>query len=371
MPPAEDRGAPTGRLCRMGQAKPLRLALLFGGRSAEHEVSLDSARTVRRALDPARYRVELVGIDREGGFLDPEDSEALLDGGAARGTPRAPYLPTGTQVVFPVLHGPFGEDGTVQGWLELCGVPFVGGDSTSSGVAMDKSLTRHVLRSHGIPMLPWVDVAERDWRADAAAIETRVLERCGLPLFVKPARLGSSVGIGKVTEAAGLHAAFDEAFRHGRFALAEPALDGRELEFAVLDGDPPLVVGPGEICPQDWYDYKSKYVEDTAALHVPAPDLHQELADGMRLLALEAFRALRLDGMARVDFFLGRKTGKPVLNEVNSIPGFTAISMYPKLLEHAGIPIAEICDRLVDLALQRASLRRVPAASPAAQAAGA
>jgi len=334
----------------MGGAR-LRLAVLFGGRSAEHEVSLASARAVLEHLDGDRYEVLPVGITREGGFLDAEASRALLAGEIVAVPGGPPALPPGTGCVFPVLHGPCGEDGSVQGWLELLGVPYVGSDCTGSALAMDKSLARQVLRNHGIPMLSWSDVTARDFAADPDGVVERLVEERGLPCFVKPARLGSSVGIRRAADREELRGGLEEAFRHGRWAVVAPAVEARELEVAILDGDPPVVSRLGEIRPRDWYDYRAKYEEGSAELLVPAPDLHPNLEAGLQRLALRAFRALRLSGMARVDFFLGRKDGRPALNEVNTIPGFTAISMYPRLLELAGVPFPELCDRLIALAL--------------------
>ncbi|TAH34493.1 MAG: D-alanine--D-alanine ligase [Planctomycetota bacterium] len=349
----------------MSGRAPLRLAVLFGGRSAEHDVSLASARAVLQHLDPARYDLHLAGITRSGGWLGAEASLALLNGQPVLEPGGPPSLPPGTECVFPVLHGPCGEDGTVQGWLELLGVPSVGADTTGSALAMDKSLTKHVLRSSGLPVLPWTDVEAGDFRLDPAGVCARVVEQRGLPCFVKPARLGSSIGISKVESGDAVGPALEEAFRHGRYALVEPYYDARELEIAVLDGDPPLASPVGEIRPRTWYSYEEKYRNSDAQLLAPAPDLHPRMVERFQELALAVFGVLRLRGMARVDFFLGRHTGRLVISEVNTIPGFTAISMYPKLMALAGVPFGALCDRLIE---QATSSREAPQ-RPAARAA--
>lgn len=337
--------------------KPLRLAVLFGGRSAEHDVSLRSARAVLEHLDRGRYSVALVGITRDGGWLDERDSAALLAGEPVSGRGSHPRLPPGTECVFPVLHGPCGEDGAVQGWLELLGVPYVGADPTGSALAMDKVLAKHVLRSAGIPVLPWSDVEAGEFERDPGAVVRRVVAERGLPCFVKPARLGSSVGVSRAATEEEVRAGLSAALCHGRHALVEPLYEARELEIAILDGDPPVVSPVGEIRPKDWYSYEAKYLDDSAELLAPAPGLQPRFVEHLQGLALEAFRVLRLSGMARADFFLGKHNGRPVFSEVNTIPGFTAISMYPRLMALAGVPFGALCDRLVALALRRAAGR--------------
>mgnify|MGYP002639318118 CR=1 FL=1 len=334
-------------------AKPLVVTVLFGGRSAEHDISLRSTRAVVAHLDTARYDIRLVGITRNGDWLGEEGSQQLLADGSVSGPVRGPYLPKGTQVVFPVLHGPGGEDGTIQGWLELLDIPCVGSGCAGSAIAMDKSVAKHVLRSAHVPVLTWTDLRYRDWQADRAKMLTTVENERGFPCFVKPARLGSSLGISRVTEASELAAALELAFTYGDHVLVEPAIECRELEIAVLDGSPEIVSLPGEILADGWYDFDSKYVStDSAKLSAPTDNLEPRMADALRDFALRAFRVLRLSGMARVDFLLDRKSGRYYLNEVNSIPGFTSISMYPKLMEAAGVPFAQLCDRLIELALQ-------------------
>jgi len=342
--------------------RPLVLAVLFGGSSDEHEVSLRSARAVLEHLDRDRYDVRPAGITREGRWLSAQGSERLLQGLDPGEPGGAPRLPVGTECVFPVLHGPGGEDGTVQGWLQLLGMPFVGSDCAGAAASMDKSFAKRVLRDAGLPVVPWTDVTREEWEAAPEGLVRRLLRERGLPCFVKPARLGSSIGITRAETEDELRAGLRRAFVHGRHALVEKAVgEARELEIAILDGDDPVVSAPGEIVTANgWYDYAAKYESDDVELHVPAPDLPPRLADHFREQALHAFRLLRMDGMARVDFLMDRKSGRAWVNEVNAIPGFTSISMFPRLLEHQGLSLGEVLDRLVALALQRAHGRRAP-----------
>src|SRR5438876_1359518 len=341
----------------------IRLVVLFGGRSAEHEVSCVTAVHVLEALDPARYDVLPVGITHEGRWVLAEEAQKLLAGGRPLSLPAAleaagpevdplPALAGGasdlTTVVFPLLHGPFGEDGTVQGMLELAGVPYVGSGVLASALAMDKAKAKEVLAHHGLPQGRWLAVRE------GAVPRSFDL---GWPVFVKPANLGSSVGVSKVAGPEELAAALGLAFSYDEWALVEEAIDGRELECGVLGNREPESSVVGEVVPgREFYDYEDKYVEDGARLLVPAP-IPDDVAAGVRRLALEAFAALRCDGMARVDFFY-EETGRGLLlNEVNTIPGFTPISMYPKLWEASGVSYPELVDRLVQLALERAGRR--------------
>ncbi len=329
----------------------IRLALLFGGRSAEHSISLESARGVLHHLDQAKYEVCLVGLDPQGGFLDEANSLILLEGGTPARPGGVPFLPEGIDCVFPILHGPGGEDGSLQGWLELRGTPFVGSGCLGSAVAMEKSLCKRILRDAGIEVVSWTELRARDFREDPNGWVDRIAENRGFPCFVKPAAQGSSVGITRATDPQSLRHALEEAFEYGEWVLVEPECTARELEVAVLEGEPPLASLPGEICPEDWYDYAAKYENDLAQLRVPAPDLQPLMVENLRDIACRAFRLLRLRGMARVDFFLGKKEGRLRVNEVNTIPGFTAISMYPKLMELSGVPFSELCDRLIRAAL--------------------
>jgi len=384
--------------------KKKRVLILFGGRSAEHEISLLSARNVFLALDRDRFEPMLVGIDKQGRWrIEPE--QTLL---AATGDPRklgltalgpelnvpvhpdgAPERPAGEvaaptaggevparalahhagagsgiltadDVVFPVLHGTYGEDGTVQGLLELADVAYVGAGHLGSGIGMDKDVTKRLLAHAGIPVVPWRLCTAAELRNDPLAVEAKA-SSLGFPLFIKPANAGSSVGVTKVKKPEELVPALRTAFSYDRKALAEAAIDAREIECAVLGNDDPQASIPGEIVvshADGFYSYDAKYVDpDGAVWKIPA-DLTPETAERVRHLSVETFRALDLAGMARVDFFLDRRTGALYVNEVNTIPGFTAISMYPKMWEASGLSAKDLVSRLVDLAVERRRERR-------------
>jgi len=336
----------------MSVPEALPLAVLFGGRSEEHEVSLQSAKTVLDNLDPRKYQVHLVGITREGGWLGPEASQRLLEGKDPAEAGGAPYLPAGTRCVFPVLHGPHGEDGLIQGWLELQGVPFVGSGSVGSHLAMDKILSKLVLRYQGLSVPSWTEITREQFQANPEEAIQRAIAR-GLPCFVKPNRLGSSVGISRVAEEDQMAAALALALQHDDRLLVEPEVPGREFEVAVMEGEPLLVSEPGEIISEQWYDYESKYQNQSARLVAPVENLHQSARSKMMRMAADAFRLLRLSGLARVDFRVKDHSGQVFINEVNSLPGFTSISMYPRLMELAGVPLPAQLDRLVQLALRK------------------
>ena len=312
----------------------LRVAVLYGGRSGEHEVSVRSAKSIMDAMDPARYEKIEYFIDREGKWL-----------------PR-PILPEpGAQpdidVVFPVLHGTFGEDGTVQGLLELAGLPYVGAGVMASSVAMDKEMMKRVCKERMLPIVDYVTVTRENLCADA------VRATLPFPVFVKPANLGSSVGISKVHNDAELDAALALAAQYDRKIIVERGIEGRELECAVLGNEAPVASLPCEILPsKEFYDYEDKYLLDKARTQVPA-DLPPERTEELRRLAVECYRAVECEGMGRVDFLLEAATDKLYLNEINTIPGFTSISMYPKMWEHSGIGFSALIDRLIDLALDR------------------
>ncbi len=357
-------------------AERLRVALLFGGRSAEHDVSVMSAGNVFRALDPARYDTIPIGITRRGAWLlcslkggafpasVPESGPAvvLVPGGAGRlailpeTDAEAPDLSRSADVVFPVLHGPFGEDGTIQGVAEIAGAPYVGSGVLGSAVAMDKDVAKRLMRDSGLPIARFLSFA----LGDKPAFEAVVAELGG-PVFVKPASLGSSVGVSKAGTAKEFAEAIAEAFRHDRKILVEEYVRGREIECGVLeDEDGSLTASPaGEIVPSNrhgFYTYEAKYLDDEgAAIKVPA-DLAPDVSDKVRKLSIEAFRALGCESMARIDFFL-REDGGLIVNEVNTLPGFTNISMYPKVMEALGISYSELVDRLIRHALARAGLR--------------
>jgi len=352
----------------------VRVAVIFGGRSAEHEVSVVSAHSVVNALDRERYEVVAVGIDKEGRWrllpgppTLPAGATATLPSVAAdAGTEVSLGRDPGTtelvgaglsepiDVVFPVLHGPYGEDGTIQGLLELAGVPYVGGGVLASAVGMDKAVQKVLFRASGLAVAPHAVVREHEWREDPEAVEAAAAS-LGYPVFVKPAALGSSVGITKVHEPAHLAAAVREAFRFGRKILVERSIEGaRELELSVLGNDDPVASVAGEIIPKghEFYDYEAKYLDEHGAqLVVPADITPEVLEEGQRI-AVAAFRAIEGAGMARVDLFL-LPSGELLVNEINTIPGFTKISMYPKLWEASGVSYAELVDRLILLALER------------------
>jgi D-alanine-D-alanine ligase len=338
--------------------------VLFGGQSAEHEVSCTGAADVLAAVDPERYEVVPVGITRDGTWVQADDAIAALERGraelparlAAAGTEIEP-LPTVTPaigglpvVVLPLLHGPRGEDGTVQGLLELAGVPYVGSGVLASALAMDKVKAKEVLATHGLPQVP--SVALRDTEAERAG---DAVAGAGLryPVFVKPANLGSSVGVTKVHDEGELADAVALAIEYDEWVVVEEGVDGREIEVGVLGNADPRASVPGEIVSShEFYDYEDKYVDGTCDLLVPAP-LDAAGADEVRRLAIDAFRALRCDGLARVDFFLEEGGRGFLVNEVNTIPGFTPVSMYPRLWEASGVSYPDLIDELVRLAIER------------------
>jgi D-alanine-D-alanine ligase len=328
-------------------SRRVRVAVLLGGRSSEHEISLNSARSVLEALDPDRYETVTVEIGRDGRWELGTGSD---DGSVAETLPvptsKVPATLGEVDVVFPVLHGPFGEDGTVQGLLELAGVPYVGAGVLGSALAMDKDVFKAVMRDRGIPVTR--NITLRQGQAPENPF--------GYPVFVKPARLGSSVGISKVNSEEELAPAVDLAFRHDEKVLVEEFVSGVEVECGVLGNEKPLASLPGEIVSHgfqgaDWYDFSAKYDEGGMDLIVP-PRLPQETVERIQDLAVRSFVAGECEGMARVDFFV-RDDGDVLLNELNTIPGFTATSVYAALFEKSGISYPELVDRLVQLALER------------------
>jgi D-alanine-D-alanine ligase len=359
--------------------RKIRVGVIFGGRSGEHEVSLVSAASIMRAIDKEKFEVYSIGITKEGRWLTRGDPMAALQAGAEMPPQLQPQVaevderalvpaPEGTRdlipgtrhdgipridVAFPVLHGPYGEDGTVQGLLELADIPYVGAGVLGSALGMDKILMKTVFAQHGLPIAPFLSLKRKEWERNPKAIMDRVEARFGYPCFVKPANLGSSVGITKAHDRAELRDALALAAEFDRKMLAEEAIDAREIECSVLGNDDPIASVPGEIIPsREFYDYVAKYIDDSSELLIPAP-ISDELAQQVRDLAVRAFLALDCAGMARVDFFLERGTDRIYVNEVNTIPGFTSISMYPKLWEASGISYTELITRLIDLALER------------------
>lgn len=360
--------------------RKLRVGIIFGGRSGEHEVSLRSARSIIDALDRSRFEPVLLGIDPDGrwhlhdaarALLDPAGAPLRLDpadpavavspGGASASlvTTHAAAPAVGSlDVVFPVLHGTYGEDGTIQGLLEMADVPYVGSGVLGSSAGMDKDVAKRLLRSAGLPVVDWFVVRAHE-RRGAAEVAREVESRFGWPVFVKPANMGSSVGVSRARKADELAAALALAFRYDTKALVERGHVVRELECGVLGNDAPQASVVGEIVPtHDFYSYTAKYLDaDGAHLRIPAP-LTPGQSEEIRRVSVEAFAALELSGLARVDFFMDKADGALFLNEVNTLPGFTSISMYPKLWEASGVPYAALVDRLIRLALERAATRR-------------
>ncbi|MEM9467097.1 MAG: D-alanine--D-alanine ligase family protein [Actinomycetota bacterium] len=357
----------------------VRLVVLFGGRSAEHDVSCVSARHVLAAVDPARYDVEPIGITRDGAWVLAEGAIAALEAGAdampdhlTAAGPAVDALPalassdSQTTVVLPVLHGPMGEDGTMQGLLELAGVPYVGAGVLASALCMDKVAFKDHLASHGLPQCAyrWItvddDVVRRpDGGVVDLGIEVQAaIAELGLPMFVKPANMGSSVGVSRATDEDEVQAAIELAATYDREVILEEEVIGREIEIAVLGNEEPEASVAGEIVPgADFYDYEDKY-EDGADLLIPAPLSADELAE-MQRLAIGAYRACKVEGLSRVDFFYEDGSRDPartrgwLVNEINTMPGFTPISMYPKMWQASGLDYPSLIDRLVELAIAR------------------
>ena len=364
----------------MNRSRKLRIGVIFGGRSGEHEVSLRSARSVMTALDPAKYEVTPIGITKDGRWLAADAAGVLADGVAARAVTLLPEpadaalmavdhpgnagasslsVMAELDVVFPVLHGPYGEDGTVQGLLELAGLPYVGAGVVGSAVGMDKAIFKQVMVACGLPVLPWVLATRGQWQREPEAVIAAVEAALPYPVFTKPVNLGSSVGISKCRDRAELRAGLAEAARFDRRLLVEQGIDrARELEVAVLGNDEPRASVVGEIRPRrEFYDYVAKYMaepgsEDESELIIPA-ELAPEMARAIRDLAVRAYKAIDCAGLGRVDLLLDDRSGQIYLNEINTIPGFTAISMYPKLWEATGMTYSELLDQLIALALER------------------
>lgn len=359
----------------MDTMKKIHVGVIFGGRSGEHEVSLMSARSLLDAMDPRKYDVTQIGITQDGAWLSGENVlEKMYGEGLQTLTPATLLLDptrsglyalstaqsgeiiehlTNLDVIFPVLHGTFGEDGTLQGLLEMVDLAYVGAGVLGSSLGMDKAVFKDVMRANNIPVLEWSLVL----RSEIAGDMTNVLEKsestAQYPLFTKPANLGSSVGISKCRNRSDLLEGLMEAARYDRRVLVERGVDCREIEVSVLGNDTPQVSIPGEIIPAaEFYSYEAKYHDDRSQLHIPAP-LPPDTVKQVQSLALRAYRAIDCAGMARVDFLLDKDTDELFLNEVNTIPGFTKISMYPKLWDASGVPYQDLVDRLIDLALER------------------
>jgi len=354
--------------------KKLRVAVLFGGRSGEHEVSLVSASSVIQNLDPEKYEVLPIGITKHGKWISGAGAMRLLKSGTEvkkstallRPEPTSELVNTGGQakesltvdVVFPVLHGPYGEDGTVQGFLELTGIPYVGCGHLASAVCMDKVMQKKVLAAEGILQTPYVWFWSSEWGKDSGRITEEIEKKLQYPIFVKPSNLGSSVGISKAHDRGELLQAIREAIHYDRKVIVEQGVsDPREIECAVIGNQEPRCSALGEIIPSnEFYDYDAKYVDDKSESRIPA-DMPKETKKSITNTAIAAYKALDCEGMARVDFLLS-SDGMPYLNELNTIPGFTSISMYPKLWEASGMKYPQLLEELIGLALQRNKERK-------------
>ena len=371
--------------------RPLRIGVVFGGRSSEHEVSLASARNVMDALAQAGHTVVPIGITPEGRWLtskdpmklltqvqdaassgadsDGADSDSTASNGAASEDESWALLPhheedaplPAIDVLWPVLHGPYGEDGTIQGMLEMANLPYVGCNVLASAVCMDKAMAKVIFAAAGLPQVPWLVVMRNHWQQSPEMVLSEVEEKLGdYPFFVKPANLGSSVGISKAHNRDELSKALTLAARYDRKLLVEVAVpNAREIEVSILGNDEPIASVPGEIKPgNDFYDYAAKYLDDNSDLIIPA-NLNEELIERIQIMAIQAFKAVDATGLARVDFLMDRVRETVYLNEINTMPGFTRISMYPKLFEASGVSYPALADKLVKLALQRYADRQM------------
>jgi len=377
----------------MTMADKIRVGVLFGGQSGEHEVSLVSARAVIDGLDTNKYEVVPIGITKDGRWIagpDPlaaleaaVDPKLLPDGPEVRseksgGRRQKPEARSSVQasdqtalamssysefsilnsdssldVVFPVLHGPMGEDGTVQGLMELAGVAYVGCGVLAAAVGMDKAMMKAAFAAAGLPLVPWLLVRRTDWRNNPEYVAQQIEAQLHYPMFVKPANMGSSVGITKAIDRVTLLAGLAEAARYDRRIVIEQGINAREIEISVLGNDDVEASVPGEIVPSnEWYDYEAKYLGGESEIRIPAP-IPAEVAEQVRKLAIRAFKAIDGAGLARVDFLLDRDTGELYLNETNTMPGFTPISMYAKMWEASGLPYSNLLDRLIELAIER------------------
>jgi D-alanine-D-alanine ligase len=348
----------------LSTANKLHVAVIFGGRSGEHEVSLMSARSVLSVLDPAKYEVTQIGITHDGAWLTGEDVIGKFECGKLDGltpfvmTPDPSNVTRHTSqvidVFFPVLHGTFGEDGTMQGLFELADVAYVGAGVVGSSVGMDKGVFKDVMVANNIPVVDTMVVTRAEIAKDIVAVIENAEKVSGYPLFTKPANLGSSVGVTKCNSRSDLQEGLMEAASFDRRVLVQKGImNAREIEVSVLGNSDPQASVPGEILPsREFYSYESKYIDGTSGLLIPAP-LPQDVSEQIRKYAVQAYKAIDCAGMARVDFFVEKDTNKIHLNELNTIPGFTKISMYPKLWEASGLPYAQLVDRLIELALER------------------
>jgi len=356
--------------------KKLRVGIIFGGRSGEHEVSYCSATSIINAIDKNKYTVIPIGITKQGKWISPQETARALQSGKIEGKSSVVLLSDPSSkaliyidnnqglnkspdlekldVIFPVLHGPYGEDGTVQGLLELANIPYVGAGVAASAISMDKDLMKIIFQQKGLPILKWLTLKRKEWQVDRVETLSLIQKNFEYPLFVKPTNLGSSVGITKVHKKEELEKAIDLASSYDRKILIEQGLEeAREIECSVLGNDEPRASVVGEFKPAgEFYDYDSKYIDEGTQLIVPA-DLPDKVSQEIQQIALRAFRAVDAAGMARVDFFVTKKENKIYLSEINTIPGFTSVSMYPRLWQATGISYPELIDRLIQLALER------------------
>lgn len=376
---------------RMSRAsRKLRVLVIFGGRSGEHEISCVSARHVAAALDPVRYEVVVLGISRDGRWMLPDASRKVLEGGPLELPPkafvvegesvavisnpegkgvspldrRASLDPFEVDVVFPVMHGPYGEDGTIQGLMELADLPYVGAGVLGSALGMDKEKMKTMFAAAGLPIVDFVAIREAEWQSDRDRLLDETAWKLGFPSFTKPANLGSSVGISRCTDLKSLEAGITEAFRHDRKTVIEAGLSGRELECGVIGNDYPEASVVGEVgTERPFNDYFAKYRDKSSWKVIPA-DIPGPVAEIVRSYAIRAFKAIDAEGMARVDFFYDEKGRGVVLNEINTIPGFTEVSMFPKMWKATGVSYSDLIDRLIALALERYSKKRRPEQIP-------
>lgn len=350
--------------------KKVRVAILFGGRSGEHEVSLNSAASVIRAIDHHKYEVIPVWITHAGEWhfgqealpvisdkIGDETCERLqnnLPALLSKGNGKLPvFAPNEVDVVFPVLHGTYGEDGTIQGMLEMAQIPYVGAGVLASAVGMDKVMAKKVFEQEKLPQGKYVYFLKSELQQDQQSVVGKVEKELGYPCFVKPANLGSSVGISKAKDRESLIEALKLAADYDRKVIVEEFIPAHEVEVAVLGNDEPQASMPGEIVSSnEFYDYKAKYIDGKSVMRIPA-DLPDETAKKVRQLAIQAFKAIDCSGLARVDFFIRKDNGRVLINEINTMPGFTSYSMYPKLWEHSGVSYSELISKLIELALQR------------------
>ena len=359
-------------------SKKIKVGILFGGKSAEHEISIMSAKNIVDAMDKEKYEIFLIGITKKGKWCIGKSADLMLEGGNkseqdnilrsdilalvpgesdANIVSLADYEKTsGLDVIFPILHGPMGEDGTVQGLLKLAGIPFVGSGVLGSAVGMDKDVMKRLFRDSGIPIGGFRVILFHE--KDEVNFD-EIVKELGLPLFIKPANMGSSVGVHKVSKREEFDFSLNDAFNFDSKVIVEEFIKGREIECAVLGNEKPIASVPGEICTQhDFYSYNAKYVDETGAvLNIPA-ELPEETKEEIRELAIRSFKSLCCEGLARVDSFL-KDDGTIIVNEVNTIPGFTSISMYPMLFKESGISYSELIDRLIDLAIERHSKEKL------------